>query len=368
MNNSDREQKPNRQNPSGKGSEGRVIVPILAKAVAEASGIPLVGPLAGALADLLKERTERLREAMHREQEERLAKFYLQVLNGDTAMDETVARAMLDDADFHALMKACVADLEAEKTDAYATMARSIASGLVEKDWRRHFILALRDLAAEEIEILRRACIAKHHDLIPQQGGSIDESHFLELDAAPGTQKAIALANLGSKGFVHGGKLATVGEKFTKACWKPTQLTPSAINFRSWSGHNIAIVSYELHVPSVVAFAMLLENELRKAGAKSHTIALTRDNAQHVRLFSTMAVFLSGAATSQLQANLLHLLNLSTKIPMLVVEMGDQGSGGTEGLSSFGQVRQRARADAEVISEICDHIIGHSKMMASTHR
>jgi len=366
MNKTDREEKPNRTNPDAGAGEGRVIYPIVAKAAAEASSIPFVGTLVGALADLYKERTARLRDAMHREQEERLAKFYLQVLNGDAAMDEEVARAMLDDADFHSLVKACVADIEAEKTEAYATMARSIASGLVEKDWRRHFILALRDLAAEEIQILRRAYIAKHHDLIPQQGSSIDDGHFLKLDAAPGTRKAIALANLGAKGFVHGGKLAPAGEQFTKACWRPTQLTPSAISSRSWSGHNIAIISYELDGPSVVAFAMLLERELRKAGAKSNTVALTRDNAQHVRLFSTMAIFLSGATTSHLQVNLPQLVELSRKIPMLVVEMEGQSSGGIEGLSVFGQVRQRGRTDAEVISEICGQIIEHSKVMTRT--
>jgi hypothetical protein len=359
------EEKPNRKSLTFRSERGHSIAPIAANVVAEATGIPFAGTLAGALVDSLKERTERLRNAIHLEQEERLNKFYLQMLNGDAAMDEKVARAMVDDADFHSLVKACVADIEAEKIDAYANMARSIASGAVKKEWRRHFILALRDLAAEEIEILRRAHIAKHHNLIPVQGNSINEGHFLELDAAPGTQKAIALANLGAKGFVYGGKLAHAGDEFTNACWRQEQLTPGAIDFRNWSGHNVAIVSYELGVPAVAAFATLLQDELRKAGVKSNIIALLRDNAQHTRHLSTMAVFLCGAGTNHLQANLPYLLEFSKKVPMLLVEMSDQTPVYIEGLQVFGQVRQHDGIDREVISAICRRIIEHSNVLAS---
>ena len=147
------EKKPSRSKEAAQPSEGRAVVPVVAKVLAEIPGIPLVGPLVGSLFDLLKERTERLRASIQREQEERLAKFYGDMIDGESpALDEQVAQAMLNDKDFHAIVRACLADIEAEKTEAYASMARSFATHAVEKQWRRHFILALRDLSRPRAE------------------------------------------------------------------------------------------------------------------------------------------------------------------------------------------------------------------------
>ena len=357
------ETKPNRSKGATLPSEGRAIVPIVAKVLAEVPGIPFVGPLVGSLFDLLNERTERLRTSIQREQEERLAKFYRGMLDGGSpALDEQVAQAMLDDDDFHAIVRACLADIEAEKTEAYATMARKIATHAVEKQWRRHFILALRDLSAEELEILRNAYIAKSHSLIPAQGSSMDEGHFLN-GGAQGTPRSIALANLAARGFVHEEKLTPAGGAFAKACWRSEQLTPGAIGYRVWSGHNIAIVSYELGVPAAVAFATSLQDELRVAGAKSNIIAITRENGQQARLISTMAILLVGAKTKHFEANLPCLVEFAKKVPVLLVDASGQ-SQAYEGLAVFGQVLRDGRSDKEVIAEIRGRVVEQSAAMA----
>lgn len=106
----DAHDKPNRTPGPARDSEARVITPIVGKVVAELPGIPLVGPLAGALLDLFKERKDRARESIKREADARLTTFFNEMLHADATVDEQVAQAMLDDADFHALLRACVAD------------------------------------------------------------------------------------------------------------------------------------------------------------------------------------------------------------------------------------------------------------------
>ena len=273
---------------------------------------------------------------------------------------------MLDDKDFHAIVRACLADIEAEKTEAYATMARKIATNAVEKQWRRHFILALRDLSAEELEILRNACIAKSHSLIPSQGPSMNDGHFLK-GGAPGLPRSIAIANLTAKGFVHDEKLSAAGGAFAQACWRPEQLTPGAIGYREWSGHNIAIISYEIGSPAVVALATSLQDELRVAGAMSSIIAITRTNGQQARLISTMAILLVGTDTEHLEANLPHLVEFAKRVPVLVVRDSDQ-SPSYEGLSVFGRVLRQGRSDKDVIEEIRGHVVKQSASMAGRGR
>lgn len=358
------DKKPSRAKEAPLPSEGRAAVPIVAKVLAEVPGMPLLGPLVGSLFDLLKERTDRMRASIQREQEERLAKFYSDMFDAESpALDEQVAQALLDDADFHAIVRACLADIENEKTEAYATMARNIATHAVEKQWRRHFIFALRDLSAEELEILRNAYIAKHHSLIPAQGFSMDESHFLK-GSTPGTPRSVALANLAAKGFVHEEKLSPAGGAFAKACWRSEKLTPGAIGYRVWSGHNIAIVSYELGVPAAVAFASSLQGELRVAGAMSTIIAITRDNSQQAGLMPTMAVLLVGARTKHLEVNLPHLVEFAKKVPVLLVDASGQ-SDLHEALSVFGRVLRDGRSDQEVVAEICGRVIEKSVAMAA---
>ena len=47
------------------------------------------------------------------------------------------------------------------------------------------FNTVLRSLPNEELEILRNACIAKSHSLIPSQGPTMNDGHFLK-GGAPG--------------------------------------------------------------------------------------------------------------------------------------------------------------------------------------
>jgi hypothetical protein len=354
---------PSRVPRNASDSQVGAVAPIVAKVAGESSGFPFVGPLVGALADLIEEHISRTSEAMRREQEQRLADFYADVLDAEAKMDEQVASAMIDDKDFHALLRACVADIEAEKVRAYANLARGIASGAVAQQWRRHFILSLRDLSADEIECLRRALVAHRNQLIPPHGPpSMGPGNFLR-DGEPGTPQAIWMSNLAGRGLIHDKKLSPAGEAFTQACYQSKDLTPASIGFRVWSGHNIAIVNYEIGEGALYSLCENLQHALRAIGVKSTVMAVVRDNEQQARLLFTMGIVVAREGTKWLSENLPALSTFAAKVPTMLVSFGD--------LPEAADVPLFERLDAStmerpaILDEIRRAVLDQSRQMAA---
>jgi hypothetical protein len=348
----DAHDKPNRTPGPARDSEARAIAPIVCKVGAELPGIPFVGPLAGALLDLFKERKDRARESIQREADARLTTFFEEMLHADATMDEQVAQAMLDDADFHALLRACVADIEAEKVCAYATLARRIASGKVTQQWRRHFILSLRDFSNAELKLLQRAYVAKRFDVVGGHGmDSLRETDILKA-GAPGSHHSILMTNLTTRGFVHEAKLSEIGDSFASACWREVQLTPAAVGRDTWTGHRVPIISYELGKPASYNLSIAIQSAFIADRVKTSIVAVLDDRAaKHVRMFSTMAVLLVGRESNNLLASLPHLIKVASNIPILVVEMAPNPVA-LPGLTPFDRVVCGDRNQAEVVNEI----------------
>ena len=360
-------EKPSRlSKPKGK-TDLQAAVPIAAKLAADATMIPFLGAATGALVASIQARIEQTGEAMRRETEERLFEFYLRILGADASMDESVARAMMDDRDFHALLRACAAEIEAEKVEAYAQLARGIASGAVPRGWRRHFILSLRELSSDDLERLRGALIAKENRLIPAQGPSMGPEHFLKPDA-PGTARAISIGNLTARGFAQDGKLTKAGEDFARACLRPEQLTPSSLGYRAWSGQNFAILNYEMGKSRELdGLAEKLEGALRAHGIKSSVVALDRNTEQQARLHFTMGILLVQKRWEGLESNLPHLASFAAKVPtMLVDAVGEAGD--FSALPLFGRVSGAGRRPGETIQEILDTAAGEIRKVAAARQ
>lgn len=360
------DKKPSRRAKQGAKSQVAVVAPVVAKVAGELSGVPYVGPLVGALADLVTEHIARTKEAAHQENERRLATLYAEILTNDTGMDEQVAAVMVDDEDFHALLRACLADIEAEKVRSYANLAREIASGSVAKQWRRHFILSLRELSAGELERLRGAWVAGKHQLIPAQGPSMGQEHFLD-PGHPGSLQAISLNNLASRGLIHEGKLSKAGEAFAAACFRPADLTPASIGFREWSVHNIAIICYEMADNSSLRLSTALQDRLRRVAAKASIIAVKRTNVQHVRMFHTMGVLLFQRRSKHLVENLQHLENFVRTVPTLLVDLSEH-SADVPDVPFFMRVDGSSKDPAALVTEVCQCIAGKSRELAAQRR
>lgn len=278
------------------------------------------------LYDLIKLRKDTMREAVRKKDEETLDAFFADLLDGNTAIDPAQADALIDDRDFHSLLRACVADIEAEKGEAYSALAKSIAVGSVHNDWKRHFILSLKEISLKELEKLRTALVAKQFNLVPQSsigGSTTQESEFLKT-GEPGSFQSIAIQNLTNRGFVHNSKLSTTGETFIRACTSPAKLTPAAIGYKVWSGQNVAIISYELGDDRIAKLTEDVGNALWSYQIKSSTVAITKSSQQQLRMFSTQGVLLLGSGIRGLVDHVQALCDFASKVPLVVVQLSDK--------------------------------------------
>lgn len=274
------------------------------------------------LHDLLKLRKDAIRDAVRKADEETLDAFFSDLLNGDTALDPSLVNALINDRDFHSLLRACIADIEAEKRDAYAALARSIACRVVGGEWNRHFILSLKDMSMRELEYLRSAYVAKHFRLVPKgsSGSTVQESDFLET-GQPGSYQSIAISNLIARGFVYEGKLSPTGEDFVRACSNNIKLTPTAVGYREWSDQTVAIISYELGDNVIGSRAIEIEEVLRNYQIKTSIFAITRNSQQQARLFTTQGILLLGQKTEALDEHSKALAEYASSVPLIVVKM-----------------------------------------------
>lgn len=248
-----------------------------------------------------------------------MLEFYQGLLNEDSTMDEPMANAMMGSQDFIALLRACLADIESEKTLAYSSLAISIATGKVGKQWRRHFILTLQSLSLNELNILKSALISKMYPLIPSSGSMLTEGNFIQKGSA-GSFERIAHGNLTSKGLIDEDKLSSTGDEFTKSCFKINELTPNNIGYNAWSGKNVAIICYQIGDGAMNRWYSKIEERLRENFIKSSTIAVTERNKQG-RLFYTQCILLIGDSVELLNAHSTALARFSKNIPMVVLKI-----------------------------------------------
>ena len=73
--------------------------------------------------------------------------------------------------DFLAMLRALEMDIETEKATVYGRLACSTASGKTAEHLKHQFIRALSDLSFDQLELLRRAFIAEHHQVFSGTGG-----------------------------------------------------------------------------------------------------------------------------------------------------------------------------------------------------
>lgn len=339
---------PPRPKPKSDRSEGQQIGEIVVHRAIEA--IPYVG---GVLSDSLRVWAARLQDAIRKNDKERLEQFYEGLLAGDAPLDPEIADKMLDDRDFHALLRACLADVESEKVRAYAHLAKSVATGRVPKTWVRHFILSLRDISMEELTRLQKAHVASHHALMPDVGPLVQESQFLQ-PGAPGSFDSIVIGNLVARGFIHDSKLSPAGSAFIEACMTPLDLSPAAIGYKTWTDQKIGILSYEIGNAHVDKLATALLEEFRVFRMKSSIFALNRNNVTQARMLHTHAVLLLNSASQHLMDNLEHLARFAEKVPVFAVTLNEPVT--LPNVRIARTITGAGRPERDVVNEIRDAI------------
>ncbi len=89
----------------------------------------------------------------------------------------------LDDAciqavDYHALLNACLQDIEDEKTELYATLTRNAAFRKLHSRDLRFFCVSLSEMTFNDLEEMRVAYIASKFKLVPSEGRVDLKNHF----------------------------------------------------------------------------------------------------------------------------------------------------------------------------------------------
>lgn len=186
-------------------------------------------PGASAIYELTKISLEAARDWMQIRNENRILDFHRTLLYKDQVIDQKMMDAELNTADFHALLDACVSDIEEEKTTPYANLTRSIALGLVPVAYRRHFIHSLKDLAFEHLDVLREAYALTRYTCIVKTKIINPENFLNGLRANSITQ--LALKTLIARGMINETKITALGVKFIESCYSMEDLAPQNFDY-----------------------------------------------------------------------------------------------------------------------------------------
>jgi len=198
-------------------------------------------PIPPLVSEVAKLGLEKIFSYVRQRDEQRILEFYRAFLYRSELPDEDILNAEIEESNFHALLNACVSDIEEEKTVPYANLTRSIALGRVSPELRRHFILTLRDLSWEELDLLRRIYVVTTHPVIPKRGKDFDVSHLLTYHPNQ-ISETLAVSNLKTKGMVEDEKLSSAGSSFVTACSNDDDLEPGIYDYRVWSGYTCLIL------------------------------------------------------------------------------------------------------------------------------
>lgn len=198
-------------------------------------------PIPPLVSEVAKLGLEKIFSYVRQRDEQRILEFYRAFLYRKELPDEDILEAEIEESNFHALLNACVSDIEEEKTVPYANITRSIALGRVSPELRRHFILTLRDLSWEELDLLRRIYVVTTHPVIPKRGKDFDMSDLLTYSPSQ-MSETLAVSNLKAKGMVEDDKLTSAGSSFVTACSNEDDLEPGVYGYRVWSGYTCLIL------------------------------------------------------------------------------------------------------------------------------
>lgn len=64
-------------------------------------------------------------------------------------------------------------DSDSRKTEAYARLTVAITLRNLDAEYRRYFILALKQLSSKELVLLQQGYVAKHYEIVPDDGFEI---------------------------------------------------------------------------------------------------------------------------------------------------------------------------------------------------
>jgi hypothetical protein len=255
-------------------------------------------PVPSFVSEAAKLGLEKIFSYVRQRDEQRILQFYRAFLYRDDLPDAAVLDAEIEESNFHALLSACVSDIEEEKTMPYANLTRSIALGQVEPELRRHFILSLKDLSWEELDLLRRIYVVTKYPVIPKRGTDFDVTQLLEYSPSD-ISKNLAVTSLKTKGMLEEDRISFAGKSFVTACSDGDDLDPAFYDYRVWSDYTCLILQLvDTKVDN--SLSETLASSLRAGRINSYSVMIggdytgRRDDAFSRLRYNCCAILLGG--------------------------------------------------------------------------
>ncbi len=247
-------------------------------------------PGGNAAYELAKLGVEQAKRYVTERQEKRIADFHTMLLKPNADEERGLDDACIQAVDYHALLNACLQDIEDEKTELYATLTRNAAFRKLHSRDLRFFCVSLSEMTFNDLEEMRVAYIASKFKLVPSEGaGRFEKS--LSPERSP-SELVYGRKLMELRGFVENGKMNQYGEKFVQACYPTEKLLPESIKMSEWKNADspIFMLSYELDDPYITRLHMHLSSMLRTHGFK--TTPLSAPTGKHTHFTPVKASIL----------------------------------------------------------------------------
>ena len=183
----------------------------------------------------------KLRDYIHNRDEQRIFEFHKMLLCRDDVVDGRILTGEIEEANYHALLNACLSDIEDEKTTPYANLTRAIALTKVPKELRRHFIFALKDISWDQLEKLQHIFVVDKYSVADAKGTLVPSiAVLIKLSGQP--TDSLTYSALQSKGFLDDKGLTSIGRDFVNACSIEDDLNPGTFGYEHWSLNQCLII------------------------------------------------------------------------------------------------------------------------------
>ena len=256
-------------------------------------GASLVVPLGGIIYEATKALVNHGRSYFKDRTENRIKDFHAALIDGNAndAGFESFINKAFDLDDYYAVLSSCTQDIENEKVENYSNLMTFLIKSDIEADLRRHFIKSCKELTFSELQFLRNIYINSKYDLMTP--GGINQQQRKMLTISDDMQRII-VDRIKSFGFIdeNSSRLSSIGEKFVLAIFKPQSFSPESIGRESYTGINIAIISYQLGAETHSTVANQIHEALWRKQIKSNIHLIDIGNVMNSTLYSSAGVLL----------------------------------------------------------------------------
>lgn len=225
---------------------------------------------------------------------QRLHDFHVGIIQDETADEidlEKILKKTFDLDEYHAVLNACVQDIENEKTKIYSDLMKSLMVKPIEIKYRRFFITITKQLTFFEIDFIRNLYINASFDMMSAGGTHQQVTSMLN---SQDSMTDITIRTLVANGLVTDDRkgITDLGKLYAEALFEEQKLTPQSINRQKYTGLHIAILNYMISDKTHDKVSHYLQESLWSHGVKSSILALHRHSGREAPLMFRLGVLL----------------------------------------------------------------------------